>query len=84
MPYLQGMEGHFIPGVEAKLNALITETGRLADAFVQDARCPFHTYTVSSSAFCHSGEACPALDTGAGTQGASAMGPECPLQPALM
>jgi predicted DNA-binding protein len=37
MLYLQGMEVHFTPDVEAKLNALVTETGRTADEFVQDA-----------------------------------------------
>ena len=31
------MEVHFTPDVEAKLNALATETGRTADEFVQDA-----------------------------------------------
>jgi predicted DNA-binding protein len=31
------MEVHFTPDVEAKLNALATETGRAADEFVQDA-----------------------------------------------
>jgi len=37
MPYPQGMEVHLTPDVEAKLNALVTETGRAADEFVQDA-----------------------------------------------
>jgi predicted DNA-binding protein len=37
MPYLQGMEVHLPPDVEAKLNTLVTETGRAADEFVQDA-----------------------------------------------
>ena len=37
MPYPQGMEVHFTPDVEAKLNALATETGRAADEFVRDA-----------------------------------------------
>jgi predicted DNA-binding protein len=31
------MDVHFTPDVEAKLNALATETGRAADEFVQDA-----------------------------------------------
>jgi hypothetical protein len=31
------MEVHFTPDVEAQLHALVTETGRAADAFVQDA-----------------------------------------------
>jgi hypothetical protein len=31
------MEVHLTPDVEAKLNALVTETGRTADEFVQDA-----------------------------------------------
>lgn len=31
------MEVHFTPDVEAKLNALATETGRRVDEFVQDA-----------------------------------------------
>ena len=31
------MEVHFSPDVEAKLNALVSETGRAADEFVQDA-----------------------------------------------
>jgi predicted DNA-binding protein len=31
------MEMHFTPDVEAKLNALATETGRTAEEFVQDA-----------------------------------------------
>ena len=31
------MEVHFTPDIEAKLNALVTETGRAADEFVQDA-----------------------------------------------
>ena len=31
------MEVHFTPDVEAKLNALATETGRAVDEFVQDA-----------------------------------------------
>jgi hypothetical protein len=31
------MEVYFTPDVEAKLNALATETGRAADEFVQDA-----------------------------------------------
>jgi hypothetical protein len=31
------MEVHLSPDVEAKLNALVTETGRAADEFVQDA-----------------------------------------------
>jgi predicted DNA-binding protein len=31
------MEVHLPPDVEAKLNALVTETGRAADEFVQDA-----------------------------------------------
>jgi hypothetical protein len=35
--YPQGMEVHFTPDVEAKLNALATETGRTADEFIQDA-----------------------------------------------
>jgi hypothetical protein len=34
---LKGMEVHFTLDVEAKLNALVTETGRTADEFVQDA-----------------------------------------------
>ena len=37
MRTLKGMEVHFTPDVEAKLNALATETGRAADEFVQDA-----------------------------------------------
>jgi predicted DNA-binding protein len=37
MSTLKGMEVHFTPDVEAKLNALATETGRAADEFVQDA-----------------------------------------------
>ena len=37
MRILKGMEVHFTPDVEAKLNALATETGRGADEFVQDA-----------------------------------------------
>jgi hypothetical protein len=37
MPYPQAMEVHFTPDVEAKLNALVTETGRAADEFIQDA-----------------------------------------------
>ena len=37
MPYPQDMEVHFTPDVEAKLHALVTETGRAADEFVQDA-----------------------------------------------
>lgn len=37
MRTLKGMEVHFTPDVEAKLNALVTETGRAADEFVQDA-----------------------------------------------
>ena len=37
MSYPQVMEVHFTPDVEAKLNALATETGRTADEFVQDA-----------------------------------------------
>lgn len=37
MPYPQGMEVHFTPEVEAKLNALVTETGRTAAEFVHDA-----------------------------------------------
>jgi hypothetical protein len=32
-----GMEVHFIPDGEAKLNALAMETGRAADEIVQDA-----------------------------------------------
>ena len=35
--YPQGMEVHFTPDVEAKLNALATETGRGVDEVVQDA-----------------------------------------------
>jgi predicted DNA-binding protein len=35
--YPQGMEVHLTPDVEAKLNALVAETGRAADEFVQDA-----------------------------------------------
>ena len=34
---LKGMELHFTPDIEAKLNALVAETGRAADEFVQDA-----------------------------------------------
>ena len=34
---LTGMELHFTPDIEAKLNALVAETGRAADEFVQDA-----------------------------------------------
>jgi len=34
---LKGMDVHFTPDVEAKLNALATATGRAADEFVQDA-----------------------------------------------
>ena len=34
---LKSMEVHFTPDIEAKLNALVTETGRAADEFVQDA-----------------------------------------------
>jgi predicted DNA-binding protein len=34
---LKGMEVHFTPDIEAKLNALATETGRAADEFVQEA-----------------------------------------------
>ena len=34
---LKGMDVHFTPDVEAKLNALATETGRTADEFIQDA-----------------------------------------------
>ena len=37
MRTLKGMEMHFTPDVEAKLNALATETGRTAEEFVQDA-----------------------------------------------
>ena len=37
VPCPQGMEVHFTPDVEAQLHALVTETGRAADAFVQDA-----------------------------------------------
>ena len=37
MSTLTGMEVHFTPDVEAKLNTLATETGRAADEFVQDA-----------------------------------------------
>ena len=33
----KGMDVHFLPDVEAKLNALATETGRTADEFIQDA-----------------------------------------------
>ena len=35
--YPQAMEVHFTPDVEAKLNALATETGRGVDEVVQDA-----------------------------------------------
>ena len=34
---LKGMELHLTPDIEAKLHALVTETGRAADEFVQDA-----------------------------------------------
>ena len=37
MLYPQGMEVHFTPDVEAKLNALVTEIGRAVDELVQDA-----------------------------------------------
>lgn len=37
MRTLKGMDVHFTPDVEAKLNALATETGRPVDEFVQDA-----------------------------------------------
>ena len=37
MRTLKSMEVHFTPDVEAKLHALVTETGREADEFVQDA-----------------------------------------------
>lgn len=37
MRTLKSMDVHFTPDVEAKLNALATETGRAADEFVQDA-----------------------------------------------
>ena len=37
MSTLKGMEVHFTPDVEAKLNALASETGRAADELVQDA-----------------------------------------------
>jgi predicted DNA-binding protein len=37
MSTLKRMEVHFTPDVEAKLNALATETGRAAAEFVQDA-----------------------------------------------
>ena len=37
MRTLKGMEMHFTPDIEAKLNALATETGRTAEEFVQDA-----------------------------------------------
>jgi len=37
MRTLKGMEMHFTPDVEAKLNALATETGCTAEEFVQDA-----------------------------------------------
>ena len=34
---LKRMEVHFTPDIEAKLHALVAETGRAADEFVQDA-----------------------------------------------
>jgi predicted DNA-binding protein len=37
MNILKGIEVHVTPNVEAKLNALATETGRAADELVQDA-----------------------------------------------
>ena len=33
----KGMELHLTPDIEAKLHALVAETGRAADEFVQDA-----------------------------------------------
>jgi predicted DNA-binding protein len=36
-PYIWGIEVHFIPEIQARLDRLATETGRAKDEFVQDA-----------------------------------------------
>ena len=40
-PYIWGMEVHFTPDIQARLDRLASESGRAKDEFVQDAMASY-------------------------------------------